>query len=399
MVIQQRYTKDVLLEDELGRGFAAVVRFGPYLFVSGADGHRDLQTNQIVPELADKASEQSHNSYGRVVQRLERAGYAGNHAVWIEHFTSGQSWRLARMGLWPQYFGEKEHALAASFGAQARMPGINMMTTVVMAVTPDIERVAVVPQPTPGRASRVTLAGPLVFVIGVRGHQHPTTKAEAPEETADAFDVQLDYSWEALRAHAERAGATLDDYVRVDACIRNPNDVERYWRRTAAKMGGRRSFTGYCVPMPLGARLEQEIGGIAVAPGHRKEVAWDEHRPEVAQATKGGGLVFASGCAGNQDVATGRPLPELCGDRAAQARQALRRLEASLGRFDAELGAVLRLDVFLRDIYFEDEFLRIAREVFGSNAPTMNLIGADLPGSAEIELSAIAGAPDAGSGA
>ena len=101
--------------------------------------------------------------------------------------------------------------------------------------------------------------------------------------------------------------------------------------------------------------------------------------------------------AGNHDAETGRRLPEMCGDRAAQARQAFRRLEASLGRFDASLGSVLRLDVFLRDIYFEDEFLKIAREALGPDGPTMNIIGGDLQANAEVELSAIAGAADAGS--
>ena len=53
---------------------------------------------------------------------------------------------------------------------------------------------------------------------------------------------------------------------------------------------------------------------------------------------------------------------------------------------------VLRLDVFLDDIYFEDEFIAIAREYLGAEPPTMNIIGVDLEHNAEVELSCIAGA-------
>ena len=83
---------------------------------------------------------------------------------------------------------------------------------------------------------------------------------------------------------------------------------------------------------------------------------------------------------------------ELYGDSAGQTRQALRRLEAALNRFDTSLENVLRLDVFLDDIYFEDEFIAIAREYLGAEPPTMNIIGVDLEHNAEVELSCIAGA-------
>lgn len=391
------HTKTILLDDELGRGFPAVVQFGPYLFVSGADGHRDLKTNRIVPELAGKALEQSRNSYGRVRQRLEQAGFGGDRAIWIEHFTSGQEWRLQRMGLWPEYFGETEHGLAVSFGVQARMASLNMMTTVVMALTPDVERTSVVPPPTPGRASRVTLAGSFVYVIGVRGHDDPWTKAVAPEETDGAFEQQAEYCLSWLDSHAQKAGARLDDYVRIDTCIRNVNQTASFQRLAEQRFRGKHPYAGYVVGMPLGSRLEQEVGGLAVAPGERKEVAWRDQGPNtVAEAVKAGGLIFASGMRGDTDPRTGTRIADLCGDREGQTRRAFERLEASIGRFDASLDDVLRLDVFLRDIYFEDQFLRLARDVFGANAPTMNIVGADVQDGAEIELEAIAGAPDTG---
>jgi enamine deaminase RidA (YjgF/YER057c/UK114 family) len=386
--------KEILLEDERGRGFAAVVRCGPYLFVAGSEGHRDAATEQIVPALAGNPDAQCRNSYGRVRQRLERCGYGGDRAVWIQNFTSGQEWRLARMGLWPEYFGQTEHGLAVSFGAQAKMTGLNMITTVVLALTPEVERVAVVPQPEPGRAARVVRAGPFVYVIGVRGYtRNPLTGEQPPEETPAAFGAQLRGCYDALKAHLQKAGADVGDFVRVDACLRDVNRLADYDAFCRAYFGGALPFAGHAVAVPLGARGEQEIGGLAAAPGEPREIAWLDDAHTRAQATRAGGLIFVSGCQGWRDARDERALPDLAADRAGQARQALRRLEAGLARFGAGLDNVLRLDVFLRDVYFEDELVRIARDVFGPAAPALSFVGVELPGYGEIELSAIAASP------
>jgi enamine deaminase RidA (YjgF/YER057c/UK114 family) len=357
--------KEVLVEDERSRGFPAVVKYGPYLFVSGSEGHRGLETERINPELAGQATAQCRNSYGRIQRRLEQAGYP-NSAVWIQNFTSGQEWRLERMALWPEFFGQEEHGLAVSFGAQAKMWGLNMITTVAMALTPDVERVAIVPQPEPGRAARVVKAGHFVYVIGVRG-----VHAGGPEETPEAFGVQLGNCWSQLQSHLNKAGGKVTDFVRVDACIRNVNCIPQY-RSQSPQL----SAAQYVVGMPMGARGEQEIGGMAAASGLTKE--------EAPGAIRAGDLVFVSACQG----ADGAP----CGDRAAQTRRALRHLEARLASFGLGLEGTLRLDVFLRDVYFEDECLTILRDVFGGSMPAITFAGAELEHGGEIELAAIAGA-------
>jgi enamine deaminase RidA (YjgF/YER057c/UK114 family) len=358
--------KQVLVEDERLRGVPAVVKYGPYLFISGSEGHRELDTERINPELAGRASAQCRNSYGRIQRRLEQAGYGGDRAVWIQNFTSGQEWRLERMALWPEYFGQTGHGFAVSFGAQAKMWGINMITTVAMALTPEVEREAVVPQPEPGRAARVVRAGPFVYVIGVRG-----THAGAPEETPEAFGGQLRNCWSTLEAHLDKAGCTLADFVRVDTCIRDVNRLPEY-RDVSPKL----ACGGYVVGMPMGARGEQEIGGLAVAPGESKEI--------VGGVVRAGGLVFTPSCKG----ADGGP----GGDRAGQTRQALRHLETCLGTLGVGLENTLRLDVFLRDVYFEDECLALLRDAFGANMPSVAFVGAELENGGEVELVALAGA-------
>jgi len=126
--------------------------------------------------------------------------------------------------------------------------------------------------------------------------------------------------------------------------------------------------------------------------GGTKEIAWLSEDPDRAQAVKANGLVFASSASGLQDASTGAIKQELYGDQVGQTRQALHRLEAALNRFDSTLGQVLRLDVFLDDINFEDEFINVASEMLGPDAPAMNIVGTDLQYNAEVEVSAIAGA-------
>ena len=389
---ENRYKKEILLEDERNRSLASVIRYGPYLFLSGSDGNRDIKTEQIDPELDWQATPQCHNAYGRQALRLEKAGYSGEAAIWCENFTSGQSWRIERMGTWPDHFGEEGHQKVVSFGAQSKMAGTNMLTAVIQGLTPDIEREVFVAQPHRGRASRITRAGDFTYVIGVRGRSNPFTEDVAPEEVDEQFDIEEFYTYEWLRSHIEKGGGKLDDLVRTDCALKRVGDVGRYQRELKKRFGGKIPFSVYSVGTLLGGRGVMEIGGLAVNPGGKKEVAWHANDPDMAQAVRANGLVFASGASGLEDAATGAIKQELYGDQAGQARQALRRLEAALNRFDTTLDQTLRLDVFIDDIYFEDEFIEISKEFFGQNPPTMNIVGNDLHRNAEIELSAIVGA-------
>ncbi len=387
---ERRHAKEVLLEDERNRNLSALVRYGPYLFLSGSDGNRDLSAQLVVPELDGEAARQCHNAYGRQALRLQQAGYGGEDSIWVENFTSGQSWRLERMATWPDHFGEEGHAKVVSFGAQTKMAGGNMLTAVVQGLVPSVEREVLVAQPTRGRASRITRAGDFTYVIGVRGQSNPFTGEEAPEETPEQFDVEQSYTYEWLRSHIESGGGSLGDFVRTDTALRRIRDAGRFRDNLRGRLGGGVACASYAVGTLLGGRGLMEIGGVAVNPGGVKETAWLAEDPTWAQAVRANGLVFASGASGLADARTGALMQELYGDQRGQTRQALRRIEAALNRFDSTLDDVLRLDVFLDDIYYEDEFIEAAREFFGNAPPAMNIVGVDLEHNAEVELSAIA---------
>jgi len=107
-------------------------------------------------------------------------------------------------------------------------------------------------------------------------------------------------------------------------------------------------------------------------------------------AVRAGGLVFTSGASGLVDATTGRVDAKACGDRAAQVARALDRLESVLERAGSDLANLLRLDVFLNDIYFADAFLALASERLGRSGPAISFIGGKPAQEAAVELSAIA---------
>lgn len=392
MIDTTAFKREVLVEDERRRGIPAVVRYGPYLFVAGSDGYRRLSDEHIDPKLADNAIEQCRNSYGRVKRRLEQAGYGDDCAVWIQNYTSGQHWRLERMALWPEYFGEENHLRAVSFGAQTRMDGINMLTSVVMAIDPAVERRIAVHAPSRGRASRCTRVGPFTVVIGVRGHVDPYTHAHSPEETKDAFDVQLDFAINALEAHLKHDENVLDNFVRVDAALRAARFVPRYEAQLRDRFGSKLPFAGFAVGTPLGGTHEQEVGGIAVIPGEEKTIVWSSVDPDLADSTVAGGLVFVRNVSGLRDEQQHRLHRESHGKTKEQVRRAVTNVERLLDAAGSRLDRLLRLDVFLRDIYAQDEVLTELKAMLGTDVPALSFLGAEPQHGAEIEMTAIAGA-------
>ena len=182
-------------------------------------------------------------------------GYGGDAAVWIENFTSGQSWRLERMATWPDHFGEEGHKLAVSFGAQCKMAGVNMLTAVVMAMTPDLERQVFVHQPHRGRASRITRCGDFTYVIGVRGRSNPFTDEEAAEEVPEQFSTELLlHPMSGCARTWRRAAGSLDDLVRTDCALKRIGDVGPYYEQLKERFGGSVPFVAYSVGTLLGGR-------------------------------------------------------------------------------------------------------------------------------------------------
>jgi enamine deaminase RidA (YjgF/YER057c/UK114 family) len=386
------YKREVLVEDECGRGIPAVLRYGPYIFIAGSDGIRRLSDEQIDPSLADNAIEQCRNSYGRIARRLRAAGYGDDCVVWVENFTSGQHWRLERMALWPEFFGEENHQRAVSYGVQTRMAGLNMLTTIAMAVDPSVPRRVAVPAPHRGRASRCTRVGPFTFVIGVRGHVDVYTNAHAPEENDESFDVQLDYAINALESHLKHDDNVLENFVRLDCGLRAARFVARYEAGLRDRFGGRLPFASYAVGVPLGGNCEHEVGGIAVVPGEQKTINWSSVDPELADSTVAGGLVFVRNLSGIRDERFHRPQHELAGKTHEQVRRVVSNLEHLLSDAGTSPDRLLRLDIFLRDIYAADDVLAELTAILGDAVPAITFLGCEPQHGAEIEVSAIAGA-------
>lgn len=383
---------EVLVDDERVAGVPAVVRYGEHLFISGSEGHRRVSDEQVDPEAADNAEVQCRNAYGRIARRLEQAGYSGECVVSVQNFTSGQHWRAQRMNLWPTFFGEDNHRRTVSFGAQARMNGINMLTAIAWAVDPKVARDVAVPSPARGRASRITRAGDLTFVIGVRPHGVARSGQPVPEETAESFSLQLEACFDTLQSHLEADGLTLDRFARVDAALRAARFAAAFEKGVRDRFEGQVPFSMYAAGMPLGARGEMEIGGIALSRGVDKAVhrsAWDPARTDVVV---GAGFAFVRNVSGVVDELTGKPLTDP-GDWRQQVRRAVSNVDGLLGAAGIVDAQLLRFDVFLRDIYGQDEVLRELAQLLGKRMPVVSFIGAEPRYNAEIEIVAVAASP------
>jgi enamine deaminase RidA (YjgF/YER057c/UK114 family) len=271
------------------------------------------------------------------------------------------------------------------------MDGLNMLTSVVMAIDPALERRVAVPAPHRGRASRCTRVGPFTFVIGVRGSSSPKNPAPPPEENAESFDVQLNYAYDTLEGHLAHDGNTSENFLRVDTTLRAARFVSRFENLTRDRFNGRIPFASFAIGTPLGGHNEQELGGVAIVPGEEKTVYWSAGGTR-ADATAGGGLVFLRSVSGVFDERAQHTILHVFGDVRTQAAQCIRNIETLLERTGSSLDHVLRLDVFLRDIYAQDEVIEVLRGSFGAGGPVMSFIGCEPRNLAEVEIIAIAGA-------
>ena len=72
---------------------------------------------------------------------------------------------------------------------------------------------------------------------------------------------------------------------------------------------------------------------------------------------------------------------------------AVRNMAALLEPTGSDLSRLLRLDVFVKDIYAQDEILALLKEQIGTSLPAMSFLGSEPRHGAEVEMIAIAGGP------
>ena len=90
-----------------------------------------------------------------------------------------------------------------------------------------------------------------------------------------------------------------------------------------------------------------------------------------AVITEGGKTIWLAGHAGLED-ATGK---NLAGDFAAQARAAFASIERTLKRASGTLDNIVYMTVFIGDVRYGEEFVKIRREIFVSgNFPASTLV-------------------------
>ena len=117
--------------------------------------------------------------------------------------------------------------------------------------------------------------------------------------------------------------------------------------------------------------------------------------PAFSHAVAAGGFVYVSGTLGTR----GETLELAEGGTAAQTRQTLENIRSILRAAGADLGDVVKVQVFLTDMSSFQEMNRVYLEFFGPTPPARITVGcAALALGAAVEIDCIAYRPGASTG-
>jgi enamine deaminase RidA (YjgF/YER057c/UK114 family) len=208
------------------------------------------------------------------------------------------------------------------------------------------------------------------------------------EETPEAFRAQTLVCYEIITSILGECELGPDSILRIDCFIRDPSRAAED-ETIRQKVLGPIQCAATRVALPLSARGETEITVLAAAPGIEKRVPLTGQfgLPTVTHAA---GMLFVGECRGRDLAATASANLTLIGNREAQLAQALSVLESSLERCGSALSRTVRLEIYLRDIYFADAACAILRDRFKESPPTVAIMGAELEDNLEVKLNAIA---------
>ncbi|MSQ70324.1 MAG: RidA family protein [Betaproteobacteria bacterium] len=371
------HTKRVLVAEHPGLG-AGLVEAGSFLFTSGCDGQRELHTGRIDPGLAGQVEAQCENSYGAVALLLGAAGVGMESVVRLDHFTRSQDWLPRRQTVRGRIFGKP--APLTSTGVAARMAGINLLTTAVIAVRSPKEKTVMVSGPAFAmeNISSAVAAGPFLFVSGLRDARN------ASAAHPDALRDEALGCYEKMRRILHLCGATTDRILRLDCYLRDVqrDDDERAVRRSLL---GDEAWAAATTGVLLGGKGEIEVTALALARGHgEKQVISMPDSREIA-AVCGGGFVFVGACRAPALHQSGMSTDP---ERALHA--ALDLLDARLRLAGTDLAAVARIDLYLGDISWAERLGDTLRERFPGGLPAVVAAGADSGHGATVSLCAIA---------
>ena len=381
--------KEVLFGDDLGRGYAGAIQAGPFIFLSASDGFRDPKTFQIMTTVAGNYDIQCRNTYDQLQAMMTKAGGDPTSIVRIDNFTQSQDWLPQRHDIWVEYFGERTFA---STGVSTKMNGINMLTSTIMIPAPEETKEIVVPGT--GVVAGVARAGAFLFVSGVRGNRDPYTQEPAPQETPDALKAQMRNTLMHVKNLLEQAGAGLEHVIRYEDYVRDINRASEANQVFKDVHGDPVNATTTTIGCILGMTGEMEVTALAVVPGEKTEVWRGPAGGDFPLAVKAGGFIFCSGHQGHLDKDTGKVVQGLAGDIAGQANNVLDSIAAALGSFGGGLKDIVRLELYIRDIFSEAKFLSVLKQRFGGDVPTLTVVGAEPGGIGEVVATAIAVAPD-----
>ena len=354
-----------------------------FYFLSSVDGVFLPGNSGLDSEAFGDGPRQAANAYGEIVRRLNLLGIEGSSVVRVEHATASQDWRLQRMALWPKFFGPP--TTAVSQGYQGKMVRQNMISVATIAAQPSIARKIITPGPNAGRASRVSVVEPFVFVIGVRGETLLSGGDHASDGTAEDVAAHVERSLLNIDHHLTSAGLSRDSILRLDAFVRTYRDydvVKSVFERFFPVEADRPSLA--IVACPLGGQTDIEVS--AVATQHQIKRYRSDSNSTAPSVSTTDEFAFI----GNVAAPFCMPLADTKGSLAEQVSIGLDRLRAELQLNNLDLASILRLDVYASSQYDFD----LIRSCLESKHPNLRSVivwhGIDLPSDCSVDFSAIA---------
>ena len=114
---------------------------------------------------------------------------------------------------------------------------------------------------------------------------------------------------------------------------------------------------------------------------------WDPTPRAYSHGVRVGNLLFLAGQTGGDSSRRAAP-----GNFEAQTRQAFKNMQAVLEAAGGSLDNLVTMTVFITDMRFGDEFVRLRGEIHGRDFPASALIGVShlAPPNALLEIQAIA---------
>jgi len=374
-----------LMADQLGRTitlgppplgpYSTAVRAGGFVHVSGTLGTRD-DGRLAGPTVGD----QTRAALGRIAATLEASGSsladAVSMMVYLRRAGDFAAMNEVYRTFWPADPPTRTTVVADLPMAEA------LVEISAVAVARGGERVVVHPEGwtrSPNPYSYAVRSGDTLFLSGLVARDvHANTAVQG--DVAAQLDVIMQNGADILRA----AGLGFDDVVSAKVFLADAADFQAMNEAYRARFGSRPPVRATVRAALASPSHTVEVTMVAVAGAKEAVSAGGRPNPNLSAAIRAGDRLYVSGMLGATDRTRG--------DAGAQTREALARIDATLGAAGFSRADVVEGLVYLTDFAHYGAMNDAYRAFFGKDFPARATVGAGLfnpDGLVEIMVTAV----------